>query len=315
VSEASLAERQLFPLVPRARLVGLPFGEQRSSRRGPGSDVVGTRPYQPGDPLGSMDWKASARLSAARGDDEFVVRTNQADEAPRVVVVCDRRPAMGVFGPPFPWLSKPRALQAAAELIVLSAVASRGDVGALDYAGAAARHGDPYWLPPGGRGIMWLIEQRESPETGFDAPEDNLERAIAFLGRVRAGIPPGSFVFFVSDFIVAPGLPVWLEVGAHRWDVVPVVIQDPVWEQSFPDVGSVVVPVREPPSGRVHPVRLSAKEAGERRAANEARLQRLLDEFAALGFDPVVLGTDEPSEIDQAFLQWAELRGRLRWRR
>ncbi len=92
-------------------------------------------------------------------------------------------------------------------------------------------------------------------------------------------------------------------------------IQDPVWEQSFPDVGSVVVPVRDPAGGRVRPVRLSAGEARERRVANEARLQRLLDEFAALGFDPVLLGSSDPFAIDQAFLDWAELRGRTRWRR
>ena len=46
-------------------------------------------------------------------------------------------------------------------------------------------------------------------------------------------------------------------------------------------------------------MRLSAREARERRDANEERLRRLLDEFGALGFDPVVLGTDDPSEIDQ----------------
>ncbi len=310
-----VAERQLFPLVPHRRLLGLPFGEQRSSRRGPGSDVVGSRPYRPGDPLGSMDWSATAKLSAARDSDEFVVRSHQADEAPRVVLVCDRRPAMSVFGAPFPWLSKPAALRAVAQLIVLSAVAARGDVGALDYAGAEGRHGDPYWLAPGGRGVMWLIEERQAPETGFDAPDDNLEQAIAYLGRMRSGIPPGSFVFIVSDFLAPPPLAAWLDVGAHRWDVVPVVIQDPVWEQSFPDVGSVVVPVRDPAGGGVRPVRLSAREAAERRAANEERLRRLLDEFAALGFDPVVLGTDDPYEIDQAFMDWAELRGRTRWRR
>jgi uncharacterized protein (DUF58 family) len=310
-----VAERQLFPLVPHRRLLGLPFGEQRSARRGPGSDVVASRPYQPGDPLGSMDWKASAKLSAARDTDEFVVRAHQAEEAPRVVLVCDRRPAMSVFGEPFPWLSKPVALQSAAELIVLSTIAERGDVGALDYAGAAARHGDPYWLAPGGRGTMWLIEQRQAPETGFDAPDDNLEQAIVYLGRLRAGIPPGSFVFILSDFLDPPPLAAWLDVGFRRWDVVPVVIQDPVWEQSFPDVGSVVVPVRDPASGSARPVRLSAREARERRAANEARLARLLDEFAVLGFDPLLLGTDDPAGIDQAFLEWAELRGRTRWRR
>jgi uncharacterized protein (DUF58 family) len=309
------SERQLFPLVPRRRLLGLPFGERPSARRGPGSDVVGSRPYHPGDPLGSMDWHASAKLSAARGSDEFVVRAHQADEAPRVVLVCDRRPAMSVFGAPFPWLSKPEALHAAAELIVLSSIAARGDVGALDYAGAAGRQGDPYWLPPGGRGTMWLIGQRQSPETGFDAPDDNLEQAIAYLGRQRSGIPPGSFVFIVSDFLDSPPLSDWLAVGFHRWDVVPVVIQDRVWEQSFPEVGSVVIPVRDPAGGRVRLVRLSAEEARERRTANEARLARLLDEFAALGFDPLLLGTDDPAAIDRVFLDWAELRGRNRWLR
>jgi len=310
-----VAERQLFPLVPHRRLLGLPFGERRSARRGPGSDVVGSRPYRPGDPLGSMDWHASAKLSSARDSDEFVVRAHQADEAPRVVLVCDRRPAMSLFGAPFPWLSKPVALQAAAELIVLSAVAARGDVGALDYAGAAGRNGDPYWLPPGGRGTMWLIEQRQAPETGFDAPEDNIEQAIAYLGRLRSGIPPGSFVFILSDFLDSPPTSAWLDVGFHRWDVVPVVIQDPVWEQSFPDVGSVVVPVRDPASGSARTVRLSAREAQGRREANEARLARLLDEFVALDFDPLLLGTDDPAAIDQRFLDWAELRGRTRWRR
>ena len=43
-----------------------------------------------------MDWAASARLSAARGTDEFIVRERFADEAPRVVVLVDRRPSMGI---------------------------------------------------------------------------------------------------------------------------------------------------------------------------------------------------------------------------
>jgi len=305
----------VFPLVPRRRLLGLPFGEQRSARRGPGADVVGGRPYRPGDHVATIDWQASAKLSAARDTDEFVVRAYQADEAPRVVLVCDRRPAMGIYRAPFPWLSKPAALHSAAQLIVLSAVASRGDVGSLDYAAAPQGHGDSYWLPPGGRGELWLIEQRQSPETGFDAPEDNLERAIAFLGRMRSGIPPGSFVFILSDFLAPPPASAWLDAGANRWDVIPVVIQDPVWEQSFPDVGSVVVPVVDPSGGRPRPVRLSAREARSQRASNEERLQHLLDEFATLDFDPLVLGTDSAHEIDEAFLRWAELREVARWRR
>jgi uncharacterized protein (DUF58 family) len=312
--EAALAGRRVFPLVPRPRLVGLPFGEHRSARRGPGTDVVGGRPYTPGDPVSTIDWHASARLSAALDRDEFVVRSHQADEAPRVVVVCDRRPAMGVYRAPVPWLSKPAALHAATQAIVASAGAARGDVGSIDHAGAGSA-GDAYWLPPGGRGDRWLIDRRQSPETGFDAPGDTVERALAYLGRMRSALPSGTFLFVLSDFLAPPPVSAWLEAGARRWDVVPVVIQDPVWEQSFPDVGTVVLPVADPAGGGTRLVRLTAREARSRRAENEARLARLRGELESLGFDPLVLGSDRPEEIDEAFLRWADFREAARWRR
>src|SRR3954470_21617891 len=102
----STRERRTFPLVPRRRLIGLPFGDLPSRRRGHGGDVIGARVYEPGDPVSSIDWFASARLSSATGGDEFIVRDRAADEAPRVVLVLDRRPALGLYSPPPPWLSK-----------------------------------------------------------------------------------------------------------------------------------------------------------------------------------------------------------------
>ena len=68
-----------FPLVPRRRLIGLAFGLVQSARRGTGSDVASSRPYQPGDDVDTIDWAASARLSSARGTDEFIVREHFAD--------------------------------------------------------------------------------------------------------------------------------------------------------------------------------------------------------------------------------------------
>ena len=309
--EAALAGRRIFPLVPRPRLVGLPFGEHRSARRGAGTDVVGGRPYVPGDPVSTIDWHASARLSAALDRDEFVVRSHQADEAPRVVVVCDRRPSMGLYGAPFPWLSKPAALHAATQAIVASAVAARGDVGSIDHAGG----GDAYWLPPGGRGDRWLIERRQAPGTGFDAPEDAVERSLGFLGRMRSALPSGTFLFVLSDFLEPLPVAAWVEAGARGWDVVPVVIQDPVWEQSFPDVGSVVLPIADPARGPTRLVRLTGREARSRRGEHEARRGRLLAELESLGFDPVLVGSDRDDEIDEAFLRWADAREAARWRR
>jgi uncharacterized protein (DUF58 family) len=93
-----------FPLIPRFRLVGVAFGGIHSARRGLGSDVAGSRPYTTGDDVDAIDWNASAKLSLARDSDEFIVRERFADEAPRVVALCDRRPAMALYPPGLPWL-------------------------------------------------------------------------------------------------------------------------------------------------------------------------------------------------------------------
>jgi len=106
-----------------------------------------------------------------------------------------------------------------------------------------------------------------------------------------------------------------LEALEHHWDLVPVVVQDPTWEQSFPDVAGVVVPVADPRDGSVRLVRLSRREVEERRATNELRLRGLLEELTSLGVEPVLLGTSDPHEIDRAFVEWAEARRQTRWAR
>ena len=132
-----------FPLPPRRRFAGLPFGAMTSVRRGAGSDVAGSRPYRPGDDARSVDWNASARLSSAHGTDEFIVREYLAEEAPRVIVVSDRRPAMQLFPRPLPWLDKPEAMRQAATLVVEATLAARGFFGYLDL-----RRDEPQWIAP-----------------------------------------------------------------------------------------------------------------------------------------------------------------------
>ena len=73
-------------------------------------------------------------------------------------------------------------------------------------------------------------------------------------------------------------------------------------------VGSVVVPVLDPASGRMKLLRLSRREASERRRRNEERIQALLNRFTAYGLEPVLLSTTDPDEIFRAFLSWAEQR-------
>jgi len=292
-----------FPLVPRGRLVGLSFGTMRSLRRGAGSDVAGSRPYHTGDDIHAIDWAASARLSLASQGDEFIVRERFAEEAPRVVLVADRRPEMAAFGPPLPWLDKARAMRHAIELLLQSTALVGGFAGYLDFA-----DGDPWWLPPqGGRRLGELREERLTSDL-FRAPEDSLARSLAHLAQHPRAVTPGSFVFCLSDFLEPPRDESWLTALEHRWDIVPVVIQDPTWEQSFPDVSGIVVPFRDPRTGRIGDVRLTRREAAARRRANEERLELLLGYFEAVDLDPVLVSSDDPVEILTSFLEWADLR-------
>jgi uncharacterized protein (DUF58 family) len=283
-----------FALVPRRRFLGVQFGRRRSSRRGIGDEVAGTRPYRPGDQIAHIHWAASAKLSEARGTDEFVVREFFAEQAPRVALVHDRRPGMAIHAPPSPWLDKRAAAETAARLIEASAAAEQGEVVSVD---GALRH-------PVRRG-------REKVGGTYDAPETSMSVALEALVRESRVLPTGSFVFVVSDFLVPVPARLWLRLRALRWDVVPVIVQDPVWEQTFPAVGGVVLPVADPTSGQVQDVLVSAREARERARANEARFDELLSRFRRLGFDPVVLDTSDPRQIGDRFRAWAERRRRL----
>ena len=273
MSQAALT----FPLVTRRRVSGLPFGAMRSSRRGPGIDLAGSRPYRPGDDYRLIDRHASARLSSLSGSDELIVREHLTEEAAAIVVVADRRPSMALFPDELPWLSKPRAVSAAVDMIGESARRARCPVETL-------------------------------PAGPFDAPEDTLERPLSTLAERERPVRPGSFVFLLSDFIELPPDETWVEALGHRWDLVPVIVQDPVWEQSFPDVSGTLLPIADPATGRLARVRLSRAEVEARRSLNEARLRAVTGLFDSLGLDWVLLGTSDPSEIVAEFVAWSAAR-------
>ena len=233
------------------------LGAYTSIRRGQGSDVAGSRPYRPGDHSRSIDWKASARLSSVTGGDEFIVRERYAHEMPRVVILCDRRPEMALYPEELPWLSKPLAVERIVELIVVSAVNQRGLVGYLDHASHEAENaaGTPFWRPPRAHGGSWgegnLVEQLgRTCVAASTRRRTRSTRALRFLSVVAAAVPIGSFVFVVSDFLEPPPRESWAAAIDRGWDVVAVVVQDPVWEQSFPPIGGVVTPFVAADGGR-----------------------------------------------------------------
>ena len=255
------------PLVPQRRFSGVRFGAHRSPRRGEGDEVAGMRPYRRGDRTSWIDWKASARLSAARGTDEFVTREFFAEQAPRVVVVCDRRPGMRLYDAPLPWLDKAAAAEEVLRLLAASAIAERGDLAYVDH---ATERGT--WLPPSRSAHGRLLTARLA-STPWEGPEDGLARSLELLARRRTLLPVGTFVFVVSDFLAPPPARAWAPFRALLLDVTPVIVQDPTWEQRFPHVRSTVLEVVDPDTGRRRRLDRArrAQVAGERGAAAHDR--------------------------------------------
>jgi hypothetical protein len=97
-------------------------------------------------------------------------------------------------------------------------------------------------------------------------------------------------------------------VRAQGWDLVPVVIQDPVWEQSFPLIQGLLVPIADAATGEVGSIRLTGREARARQVANAERLEQIMLRFRSLQFDTVALDTSDPAAIDGAFIRWAARR-------
>jgi hypothetical protein len=213
---------------------------------------------------------------------------------------------MSLFPRPLPWLDKPAAAVQAVGLVTEATLAARGFLGYLD-------HGDDEetWVAP--------RTHRELPEpaTGgsFSAPEDSIPRAFDFLARLHPPLPAGTFLFVLSDFLAPPSEDEWVAALERRWDIVPVVIQDPVWERSFPPVGGVVLPFYDQTSRKFVSVRLTDREAARRREENEAAAEELTVSLRALDLGPVIVTTTDRGEIFQSFLEWADERivSRGRW--
>jgi hypothetical protein len=304
----------VIPLYPRRRLLGTSSGGSTSIRRGGRADVASSRPYRPGDHYRTIDWKSSARLSSARQRDEFIVRERFADETPAVVIVVDRRPEMGLYPPELPWLQKREAVRNAVRVLVASALNQRAPVAYLDFATHPGETdaGFPYWEPPHAQANVWQSGLRERVEDfivrDFDAPSDNVERALAFLSTVRNSVPIGSFVFVLSDFIGPTPPEAWAYAVDRGWDVVPLIVQDPVWEQSFPQIAGVVVSLSDARGARPRRVRLQPHEVEERRRFNELRLATLRRDFLRLDLDPVLVGDEAAEAVQAVLLEWANSR-------
>jgi uncharacterized protein (DUF58 family) len=178
----------------------------------------------------------------------------------------------------------------------------------------------PHWSPwlckpqaCGAAGRLLAASARRA-RCAFREEDDQLTHALEALAIGRLG--RGSFVFVVSDFLVLPPEDVWGEAVERGWDVVPVVLQDPVWERSFPEAAGLVLPIWDPDGRRLRATLLTRRECAARRAANEERFRAISEQFDRLGLDPIPLAHHDDASVWRGFHEWSEarrvgVRGRL----
>ena len=147
-----------------------------------------------------------------------------------------------------------------------------------------------------------MLAEHSLPERS--TPADAITGMFEFLTIHRRQVPSASFVFVLSDFIEQTPLETWEWALDRGWDIVPVVVQDPVWEQRFPDVDRLVVPLVGA-NGRTRLVRLSTGESERLRERHERRLGDLVGGLRSLGVEPVVVGREDREHVFEAFLSWS----------
>ncbi len=231
-----------------------------------------------------------------------------------MVIVADRGPGMALYPGDLPWLHKRDALHEVARVLVASALNHRALLAYLDFASHPGFDaGTPFWQPPRAQAQVWgegLAERLETfLDEDFDAPDDTVARALSFLGTVQSAVPIGSFVFVVSDFIAPTPNELWAQAVARGWDVVPVIVQDPTWEQSFPLIDGVVVAVGDAHGAGSGSMRLSPAARSRNDAiSTSSRLASRLRDFVQLGLDPILVDDASPERVHLALLEWANLR-------
>ena len=174
----------VFPLIPSRRGRALDVAGSPSRRRGSGNEIASSRPYRRGDAIRLVDWAASARLSTARGTDEFVVRDHFAEDAVRIVVVADRSPSMALFPDWLPWLDKPAAVREAVRMIIASGAATNALIGSAEVGGPAPRS-----FRCGVIGRSGGRSSSASRAARADGPPDSLDRALELLSRTAPHRP------------------------------------------------------------------------------------------------------------------------------
>ncbi len=247
-------------------------GAFSSPFRGHGLEMADLRPYQWGDDLRHMDWRATARSGKP------ITKVFVDERMRHLFLVLDRRPSMA-----FGTRGRLKAAMAAqiAAVLAFTALAERETV-----AGAVFDGRDTAFFPVTTTldGTLPLLHSagaalHAEPGRLAGTPAHALNR---LLDQLSAAVPSQSSLFLISDFhgLEPSHLPALIHIAEHR-EVAAIHIVDAA-EQALPDTG--LLRVVSPDTGQRYVI--DTRDAGVRARYAEAMARRhasLQALFAAAG--------------------------------
>ena len=293
----------VFPLVPRRRLMGLAFGTTPGGRRGVGSDVAGSRPYVRGDSMDAIDWSASARRLGGAGHRR--VHRPRALRRRRAPRRDGRRPASGDgahVARTSPGCGRTRRFARRRRWSPTASPRRAGSSGTSTSRRARTRRSGgrrPRAGSPGRSGSGTCSTPRTGRRRTTSRSRSSSSRGTA------ARFPGGSFLFVLSDFLAQPARGTSGSASSSTGGTSS--------RSSCRTRSGSRASRRSTASSSRSPARTGACgscacRAASRRSAAARTSQRrdaLLDEFAGLGIEPVLLSSADHEHVLAALMEWA----------
>jgi len=275
--------------VPGKKVVSNAPGEWTSPYEGKGYEPLGYRDFELGDDPRRINIPATAR----RGVSTVVERVALRDF--KVMVVIDRSPSMLIR-------EKLTTQIGVAAMLLYSAWQSETTFGLSVKTEQGVRS---YGMGVGSRHFyhiyrkLWYILTEQPVNTPLKGSRKTpLSRCL----------PPNAMLLYCSDFLKSNGELVDLSAlnrAVHRYDFIPVIIQDK-FEYTFPEVTQgTFIPFSNPETGAHEETWISPGTSGKIRAIHESRFQKLIAALGTPGFRSIHLKSpdilDSGDQIDKFF--------------
>jgi uncharacterized protein (DUF58 family) len=251
-------------------------GEYRTAFRGRGLEFAELQPYNPGDDVRSIDWKATARLRTP------VVRRYVEEREQTVLILVDVSGSMSYAA------SGPSVRDRAVEIAGVVGLAAAS---ANDLVGMAAFATDVVLAVPPAKGSSHVLRMLRDLLTLQAGGRTELARALRYAGRVmrKRGV-----VIVISDFVATHPDHVWepaLAQLSRRHDVVAVCLRDARETGLAAAVQGAIVQWGGAERGDVLLADDGISQTQQREL--EAERRRILSRLRQCGCDAVMIDSDD----------------------